>query len=115
MWPSGFKIYLAIGYTDLRKSFGGLSSIVSEQMDLNPLDGNLFAFCNRSKTLIKIIFWDQNGFCIWMKRLEKGRFRWPETSQDVLKIQLRELQWLMSGLSIEQKNAHKPLFFNFKN
>ena len=105
----GVKVYLAIGTTDMRKAINGLSILVEEHMDLDPFTGHLFVFCNRRRDIIKILYWDRNGFCLWQKRLEKERFRWPESEGDVLGLGLRELHWLIDGLSIAQQEAHSQL------
>ncbi len=106
------KVLLAVGVTDMRKSINGLSILVEEQLALDPLSGHLFAFCNRKRDIIKILYWDRNGFCLWQKRLEKDRFRWPKSADDVLNIDGRELSWLIGGLSVEQKNAHDRLSYS---
>jgi len=93
------KVFLATGMTDLRKSINGLSALVEEEMILSPFTGALFGFCNRKRDLIKLLYWDQNGFALWMKRLEKDRFPWPESSQQRLDITGRELRWLLDGLA----------------
>ena len=79
--PSISKIYIAIGATDMRKSINGLSSLVVEHFELDVFSGHLFAFCNRRRDIIKILFWDKNGFCIWHKRLEKDYFGYIRLSQ----------------------------------
>lgn len=104
---AGVKVYLAMGITDMRKSINGLSILVEDQLDLDPLSGHLFAFCNRQRTIVKILYWDRNGFCIWHKRLERDRFQWPESRREVLDISSRELNWLLDGLSVYQKEAHR--------
>ena len=104
------KVYLAMGATDMRKAINSLSVIVSEQMKLDIFSTNLFVFCNRAQTILKILYWDKNGFCLWQKRLEKDRFKWPQTSKDVMNITRRELSWLIDGLNINQ--AHKPLKYS---
>jgi len=71
----------------------------------------LFVFCNRSRTIIKILYWERNGFCLWQKRLEKHRFAWPERVEEVLKFSQRELRWLLDGLNPEQLKAHPDLRF----
>ena len=68
------QIYLATGSTDMRKSINGLSILVAEQLEYDPLSGQLFCFCNRKRSIIKILYWEHNGFCLWHKRLEKDRF-----------------------------------------
>lgn len=109
-FPSDIKVYLSLGTTDMRKAINGLSVIVSEQMQLDIFSSNLFVFCNRGQTILKILYWDKNGFCLWQKRLEKDRFKWPKTSDDVMNITSRELSWLVDGLNINQ--AHKPLKYS---
>lgn len=106
------KVYLAVGITDMRKAINGLSIIVEEQMELDPFSGHLFGFCNRKRDIVKILYWSRNGFCLWQKRLEKDRFRWPESEEDVLGIESRELNWLIDGLSIAQHEAHGRLVYS---
>jgi transposase len=69
------QVYVAVGATDLRKSINGLGLLVEEQFALNLFDGSLFAFCNRRRDLVKIVYWDGSGFCLWMKRVEQERFQ----------------------------------------
>jgi len=104
------KVYLALGYTDMRKAINGLSMIV-ESHELDPFSGHLFVFCNRRKKILKIIYWDRNGFCLWQKRLEKQTFKWPKTPAEVLQVGQRELRWLLDGLKITQHSAHRQLHF----
>ncbi len=103
------RVYIAPGATDMRKSINGLSLLVVDQLELNPLSGHLFAFCNRKRDMVKILYWDRNGFCLWHKRLEKDHFRWPETEEDVLAVHGYELVWLLDGLSLDQRLAHQRL------
>ena len=105
------RVYIATGITDMRKSINGLSILVADQLELDPLSGHLFAFCNRKRDIIKILYWDRNGFCLWHKRLEKDRFRWPQTEDEVLAIQGHELTWLLAGLSLDQRQAHGQLSY----
>lgn len=94
------QVYLALGVTDMRKSINTLSIVVEGQMRHNPLSGSLFAFCNRKRDIIKILQWDKNGFCLFEKRLEKGRFSWPESREEVMALTHRELLWLIAGMPI---------------
>lgn len=104
------QVYLAVGYTDMRKSINTLSILVEQDMALNPFSGDLFVFCNRSRTILKILYWQRNGFCLWQKRLEKDRFFWPKTAEEVLRIGRQELQWLLVGLDFA--SAHKQLKYS---
>ncbi len=103
------KVYLAPGVTDMRKAINGLSILVQEQMERDPFSGHLFAFCNRKRDIIKVLYWDRNGFCLWQKRLERERFKWPESREEILNLDMRELSWLIEGLSIYQQEAHVKL------
>lgn len=110
--PGNTKVYLAAGVTDMRKAINGLSILVEGQLELDPFSGHLFVFCNRRRNMIKILYWDQNGFCLWQKRLEKDRFRWPESWEQVLKLDHRQLGWLLDGLEIRQSRAHGRLSYS---
>ena len=101
------KVYLALGTTDMRKSINGLSLLVEDQFDLDLFTGNLFAFCNRRRDMVKILYWSGNGFCIWFKRLEEDQFRWPDSEQEVMEISPAALDWLLHGLDLRQ--AHRRL------
>jgi len=108
--PDSPQVYLAVGATDMRMSINGLSAIVADDFELDPFSGHLFAFCNRQRKIIKILFWDSNGFCLWHKRLEKDRFRWPNSANDIINIDARQMGWLLAGLDLE--TAHKQLNFS---
>lgn len=101
------KVYLALGATDMRKSINGLSLLVAEEFELDLFTGNLFAFCNRRRDMVKILYWSQNGFCVWLKRLEEDTFRWPNSEQEIMEVTAVELNWLLHGLDLRQ--AHRRL------
>lgn len=109
MMPAAFsgKVYLAVGSTDMRKAINGLSILVEQAMDLDPFSGDLFVFCNRKRTIIKILYWDHNGFCLWHKRLEEDKFKWPQTGDEILMIGSKQLGWLLAGL--DYTSAHQRL------
>jgi len=107
------RVYLATGATDLRKAIDGLSILVADRLALDPFSGHLFAFCNRGRTNIKILYWDRNGFCLWQKRLERHRFVWPESEAQILDLDRRQLAWLLDGLDPLNVNAHKRLEYAF--
>lgn len=103
------KVYLACGATDLRKSIDGLAAIVKQRFKLDPFSSCLFVFCNKSKNRVKILEWEHTGFWLHLKRLEEGKFQWPKGQADVKSIDMRELRWLLDGLSTEQPKAHKEV------
>lgn len=101
------RVFIAAGATDMRKSINGLSLLVEQEFDLDLFSGSFFVFCNRKRDLIKLLYWSGNGFCIWMKRLEEDVFPWPDSSEEVLEISRKALEWLLEGLDPQQ--AHKQL------
>ncbi|MDQ0899486.1 IS66 family insertion sequence element accessory protein TnpB [Paenibacillus sp. V4I7] len=105
-FPSNQRVFLACGSTDLRKSIDGLAAIVQESFGLNPFSSCLFVFCNRACNKLKILYWDHNGFWLYYRRLERGRFQWPAGKEEVVAISSRELRWLLDGLSLSQRQAH---------
>lgn len=109
---AGTHVYLALGATDLRKSIDALALLVEAQFRLPALSGHWFAFCNRRRTLVKILYWDRNGFCLWQKRLEKETFRWPQREADVVEVGARELLMLLEGMELVPKAAHKRWAYN---
>ncbi len=109
---STVQVYLALGSTDMRKSINGLSILVQEHLEINPLSGHLFVFCNRTRNMIRVLYWDRNGFCLWQKRLEKHHFTWPESVKEVMEIDQRQLGWLLEGLDICRMKAHEPLRYS---
>jgi transposase len=106
---SAGQVHLAPGATDMRKSIDGLSALVSAVFELDPFSDRWFVFCNRRQDKLKILRWDTNGFWLYYRRLEKGRFRWPQHSGPPLIISRRQLHWLLDGLTIEQRQAHKAV------
>jgi transposase len=109
--PVNTKVYLAVGNTDMRKAINGLSILVEDRLELDPFSGHLFVFCNRRRTIVKILYWCGNGFCLWQKRLEKHYFRWPVSEHDVMTIGYRELMWLLDGLRLPVKGTHDRLTY----
>jgi len=103
------QVLLAPGATDLRKSIDGLSAIVAAVFEQDPFSDRWFVFCNRQRDKLKILRWDTNGFWLYYRRLEKGRFKWPVQTGSALCITRRQLQWLLDGLTIEQTQAHPPV------
>jgi transposase len=108
-WPSQTRVYLALGSTDMRKEINGLSVLVEGQLELDPFSGHLFVFCNRRRTTLKVLFWDRNGFALYQKRLEKDRFHWPESREEVMQVTGRELSFLLEGLDLTHVHPHGEL------
>lgn len=107
------KVYLGLGATDMRRSINGLALLVENGEIGSLFSGSLFVFCNRAKTIVKILYWDENGFCLWQKRLEKHKFKWPSTEEEVMEIETKQLSWLLAGLDIEK--AHGRLDYDRVN
>jgi len=102
-------VYLACGPTDMRKQINGLAAIVERSFRLDPFGGALFVFCNRSRDRVKILEWDGDGFWLYLKRLERGHFRWPELPGDpgdggrTMSLSAQELHLLLGGPGVIQK------------
>lgn len=106
----GKRVYLACGKTDMRKSINGLSAIVEGSFKLDLFGDALFVFCNRNRDRIKILEWDGDGFWLYFKRLEKGRFRWPEPDENqTMMLTAEELHILLGGAKIELKLKRKEV------
>lgn len=101
------RIYIACGYTDMRKQIDGLSSIVEFQYKKKMESGSLFLFCGRRADRIKALFWDGTGYVLLYKRLSDQRFQWPRSGKELKLISSQQFRWLMEGLSIEQKYVLK--------
>ena len=91
-------IYLVAGVTDMRKSYDGLTAIVSGQLRLDPSAGQLFVFCNRRRNRLKILGVDSSGVWVYAKRLDKGTFHWPESSESTVDLSYEELVMIIGGL-----------------
>ena len=103
-------VFLACGFTDMRKSVDGLAAIVQQNFQLDPFSNNLFIFCGRRHDRLKALLWRGDGFLLLYKRLDNGRFRWPQKQEDVISITEQQLRWLLEGLDICQPNAVKRTF-----
>ena len=108
--PETPRVFLKPGATDMRKSINGLSALAQEAMGGDPFSGNLFVFCNRRRRILKILYWDRNGFCLWLKRLEEHKFKWPRTAEECEEITSEQLNWLLRGLDF--RVAHERLVYS---
>lgn len=100
--PASVKVYLASGPVDMRKSIDGLFALVQQQLQQDPYSGQLFVFLSRRGDRVKVLFWDQGGFALYYKRLERGRFKPPVLSPDRAAVTLEpeQLSWLLAGLDL---------------
>ena len=103
------KVYIACGYTDLRRGIDGLATIVQQEFSLDPFTNTLSLFCGRRRDRIKALYWEGNGFVLLYKRLESGSFQWPRSEAEAKQLTAQQYRWLMEGLSIEQPKAHKAV------
>lgn len=109
---TGFsRIYLALGYTDLRKGIPGLRALIKEGFDMDPYQKDvLFLFCGRKTNTIKGLLFEGDGFLLLYKKLDgDGRFKWPRKESDLREITPQQYRWLMEGLSIVQKNPIRQM------
>ena len=100
----GCPVYIACGYTDLRRGIDGLAGMVQAQFQLDPFQKALFQFCGRRKDRIKGLYWEGDGFLLLYKWLESRSFQWPRNGDEA-----QQYRWLMEGLSIEQPGVHRPV------
>ena len=96
------RVYIACGYTDLRRGIDGLASLVQQQFNLDPFTNTLFLFCGRRRDRIKALYWEGNGFVLLYKRLESGSFQWPRKESEARSLTPQQYRWLMEGLSVDQ-------------
>lgn len=102
------EIYIACGYTDMRKSIDGLAALVQEHFKMDPFSPTLYIFCGRRCDRIKALLWEGDGFLLLYKRLENGKFQWPRNKDELKPITWQQFRWLMEGLKPEQKKVIKP-------
>ena len=107
------EIYLHREPVDFRKAINGLAVIVEEQMALSAYRPAIFVFCNRQRDKLKILCWDDTGFVLWYKRLEKAKFKWPrQDNAEVISLTPEALDWLLRGLDIKALTPHQKLAFS---
>lgn len=113
-WFDGVtEVYLHRDPVDFRKSINGLVVIVEGGMALSPYQEAVFVFCNKQRDKLKILFWDQTGFVLWYKRLEKAKFKWPRKhTEEIIQIDDEALDWLLRGFNIQTLTPHEILTFD---
>jgi len=108
-WGPATRIYLAAGATDMRKGFEGLYGLARDRLLCEPLSGHVFLFANAQRNRLKLLFWDGSGLWVCAKRLEKGRFCWPETASGQAKVVLshEELALLLGGIDLAETRRRR--------
>ena len=96
--PPGVQVYLACGYTDMRKGMATLAMLVQQTLGHDPFSGAIYAFRGRRGGLIKVLWHDGLGMSLYAKRLERGRFIWPSTSGEAVTISVAQLGYLLEGI-----------------
>lgn len=106
-------VYLCRDIVDFRKGINGLVILVEEMLCQDPFSEQLFVFCNRKRDKVKILYWERNGFCLWQKRLEKARFKWPrKETAGVISLTGQQLNWLLDGYDIQKMQPHERLHYS---
>ena len=107
--PTGTHIWIAAGVTDLRRGFTGLSATVQTVLEQNPFSGHVFVFRGRRGDLIKLLWWDGDGLCLFAKRLERGRFIWPKVESGTVWLSPAQLSMLLEGIDWRRpQRTHTP-------
>lgn len=96
--PTGTKIWIAAGVTDLRRGFDGLSAQVQTVLHEQPFSGHVFVFRGRRGDIVKLLWWDGDGLCLFAKRLERGRFIWPKAESGTVRLSPAQLSMLLEGI-----------------
>ena len=111
--PASARIWVATRPTDLRKSFDTLAEVVRQQLQLDPLSGQLFVFANKRADRVKLLYWDEDGFVILYKRLEAGTFRFPQAEAAGVQVRAADLQMLLDGIDVDsvkrQRRYRRPV------
>ena len=107
--PGHTQIWIAAGVTDLRRGFMGLSALVQTKLEQSPLSGQVFVFRGRRGDLIKVLWFDGDGLCLFAKRLERGRFIWPKTESGTVSLTRAQLSMLLEGMDWRRpQRTHTP-------
>ena len=95
---TGTKIWIAAGVTDMRRGFDGLSAKVQTVLEQQPFSGHVFVFRGRRGDIVKLLWWDGDGLCLFSKRLERGRFIWPQAANGTVSLTPAQLAMLLEGI-----------------
>jgi transposase len=107
-FPAGqVRVWLHTRSTDMRKSFNGLSALVKHTLGEDPVSGHLFVFVNRNQTYVKVLYFDRSGYCLWAKRLVRGRFQYRQTENGKVELDATRLKLLLEGTNVKEVCLHK--------
>ena len=107
--PPTDRIHIADGLVDMRKGIDGLRAIVDGVLKRDPYEGHLFVFVGKSRDKVKILFWDRNGFVVYMKRLEQGRFQLPAVGAGKAHVEMEpaQLAMLLDGIDLNARRLRR--------
>ena len=100
------RVWLYTCPTDMRKSFDGLSALVRNALQEDPTSGHLFVFINRKRTQMKVLYFDRSGYCLWSKRLERGRFQSCSSGDDKALLSWTQLKLLLEGIDLQGRRQY---------
>ena len=107
---SSVRIFVRPGATDLRKQINGLAAMAQGEMSQDLFSGSLFVFCNKTRKILKVLYWDRTGFALWQKKLERHRFPWPKSEEAAKEIAVDQFRMVLDG--IDFWNAHQELTYS---
>ena len=107
---SSVRVFVRPGATDLRKQINGLAAMAQGEMSQDLFSGSLFVFCNKTRKILKVLYWDRTGFALWQKKLERHRYPWPKTEEAAKEIAVDQFRMVLDG--IDFWNAHQKLFYS---
>jgi transposase len=106
-FPPTVRIYLAVQPADMRRGFDGLAALTTSVIGQDPLSGHLFVFCNRRRDRMKMLYWDRDGFAVWMKRLERGVFNLPTPACDRVEVTPAEMAAILEGIDLKHARRQR--------
>ena len=107
---SSVRVFVRPGATDLRKQINGLAAMAQGEMSQDLFSGSLFVFCNKTRKILKVLYWDRTGFALWQKKLERHRYPWPKTEEAAKEITVEQFRMVLEG--IDFWNAHQRLSYS---
>jgi transposase len=111
-WAADVAVYLHRDPVDFRKQINGLTVLIEQELEVSAFARALFVFCNRRHSQLKVIYWDETGFCLWQKRLEKAHFQWPKRAREaIVEWNTEQWNWLLRGFDVARMKPHETLHF----